>query len=86
MSVRATILESIAEITEGHLLNAVPEGVTAATRLPELGFDSVAYMALISVLEEKLGFIPEGILDGAKFPETIGELIQIYDAENKATS
>lgn len=84
MDLRAVLLEVLAEVSETHLEVPLPADMTDDVSLSnELGFDSVAYVAVISTLEDKLGFIPKTILEDASFPTTFGELITVYGGEMK---
>ena len=82
MDLRTVILQVLADVSETHLESPLPKDVTDEVDLAmELGFDSVAYVAVISTLEDKLGYIPRSILEGASFPTTFGELVTAYERE-----
>jgi len=82
MSLRAVLREALGEVSETHLESPLPEHLTDESNLSkELGFDSVAYVAVISTLEDKLGYIPKTILEDASFPTTFGELVRVYESE-----
>ena len=79
MTTRQIVLAKLSEVAKEHLSVPLPQNLQDDAKLNDFGFDSVAYVALISVLEDDLGFIPEPILDGASFPTTIGELTAMYE-------
>lgn len=82
MDLRGVLLEVLVEVSETHLEVPWPKDMTDDVSLSnELGFDSVAYVAVISTLEDKLGFIPKTILEDASFPTTFGELVAVSGGE-----
>ena len=78
MSIRETVLTQLAAIVEEHSVFPFPDDVTDNTKLDEFWLDSIAFAALISGLEESMGYIPENFLDRTFFPESVGELVKMY--------
>ena len=79
MTIRETVLRHLAEVVTEYASFQLPADVTDATKLNAFWLDSVAYTAFISRLEEALGYIPPAILTSPVFPETIGDLVGIYE-------
>jgi acyl carrier protein len=80
MTMREIVVKHVAEVVEAHSSIPFPDDMTDETRLADLWLDSVAYTDLISRLEEAVDYIPTVILEGAFYPETIGELVSIYES------
>ena len=80
MTMREIVVKHVAEVVEAHSSIPLPDDMTDETRLADLWLDSVAYTDLISRLEEAVDYIPTVILEGAFYPETIGELVSIYES------
>lgn len=53
------------------------------TILLDSGLDSLGFVILVSVLEEELGFDPFSIMDEPIYPDTFGELVEIYQKYGK---
>jgi acyl carrier protein len=79
MATREIVLRHVFQIAKQHLSVQFPSNAGDDAKLNDYGFDSVAYVALISALEEEVGFIPEAILEGASFPKTVGEFVAMYE-------
>lgn len=86
MNVRKTVLKHLAAIVGEHSPVPFPDDITDDTMLDEFWLDSVAFAALISALENELGFVPTDILEGAFYPETMGELVTMYEETAKERS
>ena len=84
MSIREIVLKHLAAIVAEHSPVPFPDDVTDDTMLDEFWLDSVAFAALVSGLEAEVGYIPSDILEGAFYPEAVGELVAMY--ENTAKS
>lgn len=80
MDIRATILKHLASTMEEQSPIPCPGEVPDAMRLDEFWLDSVAFAAWVSGLESELGYIPSALTEGASFPETFGEFVQLYAA------
>lgn len=49
-----------------------------STKLLDLGLDSLAFIMLTVELEQNLGVDPFGSADEISYPETFGELLDLY--------
>ena len=78
MNIRETILQELASIVDDFSAMPFPDDVTDKTRLDEFWLDSVAFMTLITNLEERLGLIPPAITQGEFTPKTIGDFVAMY--------
>jgi acyl carrier protein len=77
MSTRSIILREIDTV-------AVEQGVTLAPLSDDLplldsGLDSLCFAILVSRLEDATGLDPFSASGAARYPRTIGELVQFYD-------
>ena len=45
------------------------------------GLDSLAFMDMLTRIEQDVGFIPRKILEGDLYPETFGELVSAYGSD-----
>lgn len=79
MNVRDDVLKHLAAIIKEHSPESLPESFTDEMRLDEFWLDSVAYVTLISRLEKAVGYIPPPILEGTLYPNTIEELVAMYE-------
>ena len=78
MDTREIVLHELAALVEDFSPIPFPDDVSDDTRLDEFWLDSVAFMTLISNLEEKLGLIPPAIAQGEFNPKTVGEFVTMY--------
>ncbi|MEZ4725561.1 MAG: hypothetical protein R3E79_00325 [Caldilineaceae bacterium] len=81
MGIRNTVLEQLRLAVEEFTSLPFPEQINDEILLDKFHLDSVAFTNLLVRLEEQIGFIPSGILQGIAYPETIGHLIQAYEDE-----
>lgn len=73
-----TPAELLVQLTSmiGEVVSDVPESITADSRLREdLGFDSVAQMELISVVDEQLGLDVD--LEDVMHLVTVGDVVDV---------
>jgi acyl carrier protein len=77
MSIRSTILDEIRAVAADQKKTLAP--LTDDLPLLETGLDSLGFAILVSRLEDVTGCDPFAAAGGAKFPETVGELITFYD-------
>lgn len=84
MDTRSIVMYHLQATVEAFTPLGFPATADDAMLLQEFMLDSVAYTSLLTALEGEFGFIPMGILRGVAFPETIGELIEAYQAESAA--
>lgn len=59
----------------GFALNA---SINSSTVLLDSGLDSLGFAILVARLEEELGYDPFTMMDEPVYPETFGELVEIY--------
>lgn len=78
MTVREIVRNNLASVVAAHSPIPFPETISDDDRLEDFGLDSVAFTALLTQLEEAIGFIPTSILEGDAYPETFGELVEVY--------
>lgn len=52
--------------------------IDADTVLLESGLDSLGFAILIARLEEELGYDPFTLMDEPVYPQTFGQLVEIY--------
>ena len=77
MSVRSSILLAMQQIAEEQKFNLPP--LEDDMRLPDTGFDSLAFAILVARLEDDLGIDPFTIAEDTAFPSTVGELVRAYE-------
>lgn len=77
MNTHDIVLQHLADVVTEFSPLTFPNDVTDETRLDEFWLDSIAFVTLLSNLEEVLGFIPQAVVQG-KFPQTVGELVAMY--------
>ncbi len=66
---REIAIESNVELSEKINLNSV---------LLDTGLDSLGFAILIARLEEDLGYDPFAMMDEPVYPQTFGQLVEIY--------
>ncbi|MEM7534633.1 MAG: hypothetical protein AAF639_20810 [Chloroflexota bacterium] len=81
MNIREIVLTQLASIVEESSPLPFPDPVPDDTLIGDFWLDSIAFTNLLAKIEEIVGFIPIEILKGATFPETIGELVEMYESE-----
>ena len=79
LEISSVVMQAISTVVEEQFFHSLPEQVSKDTYFQDIGFDSVAYVSLISLLEEKVGYIPEELMESGSFPATIGEMTRVYD-------
>lgn len=79
MQTRTIILSQLQATVEQFSPLPFPDVVEDEMSLNDFHLDSVAFTSLLVALEQQFGFIPMDILRGIAFPQTIGELIQMYE-------
>ena len=77
MSIRLTIISQIQQVAAEQKKTLAP--LTDDLPLLELGMDSLCFAILVARLEDATGADPFAAADGARFPNTIGELIAFYE-------
>lgn len=78
MNIREIILAELKNLVEEFSPVPFPDDVTDKTQLDEFWLDSVAFMTLITNLEERLGVIPPAITQGEFHPKTVGDFVAMY--------
>jgi len=71
------IISIMKEIAEESGCNLIAE-INDKTILLETGLDSLAFGILVAKLEEKFGYDPFTIMEKPIYPQTFGELVDIY--------
>ena len=84
VNTREMILKTVAEVVEEETPVGFPGEITDDTELIELSLDSIVFAALVSRLEENLGYIPTNWQEGAFYPTTVGDLVAVYEDSEQA--
>lgn len=74
---KARILAIMQEIAEEYGVVLSPT-IEPDTVLLESGLDSLGFATLVARLEEDLGYDPFTLMDEPVYPQTFGELVEIY--------
>lgn len=76
----------IAELVraEAELAGGQPGEIRRETVLAHTGLDSLGFTSLMVTIEQEFGIDPFGGLDEISYPETFGELVQLYQREEAA--
>ena len=77
MSIRSTIEKTISEVANEH--NRCLTNIGDATRLIDLGLDSLCLAVVVARLEDGLGVDPFRQIDDASFPVTLGDFVRLYE-------
>ena len=77
MSIRSTIEETMSEVAAEHNRRLAVLG--DATRLSDLGLDSLCLAVVVARLEDRLGVDPFSQIDDAPFPVTMGDFARLYE-------
>ena len=78
MTIRDMIQNKLAGVVAENSLVAFPDTIHDDDPLDAFGLDSVAFVALLTQIEEEVGYIPSPILEGDVYPATFGELVAAY--------
>ena len=81
MNLREIVLSRLAAVVQEHSPLPFPDPAPDEMLLEYFWLDSIAFTSLLTTLEAEVGFIPSEVLKGLAFPETIGELIKMYEEE-----
>lgn len=82
MNVRDIVQTRLAAAVAEHSPMPFPESIDDDDELDVFGLDSLAFMGLLTAIEKDVGYIPRAILEGDLYPETFGELVSAYDAQD----
>lgn len=82
MNVRDIVQTRLAAAVAEHSPMPFPESIDDDDELDVFGLDSLAFMGLLTAIEKDVGYIPRTILEGDLYPETFGELVSAYDAQD----
>jgi acyl carrier protein len=77
MSIREIVLSEIRKIGEEQAARLAP--LTDDLRLRDSGLDSLGLAILVTRLEDELGFDPFTEAGEARYPETLGDLVNFYE-------
>ena len=80
MTIREIVQNKLALVVAENSPVSFPETISDDDPLDILGLDSVAFVSLLTQIEEEVGYIPTAILEGDFYPETFGELVAAYQA------
>ena len=78
MTIRDMIQSKLADVVAENSLVPFPNTIDDDDPLDTFGLDSVAFVALLTEIEEEVGYIPAPILEGEVYPATFGELVAAY--------
>ena len=81
MNIRNIILARLKKAVAEHSSMPFPEEMDDDSELDVFGLDSLAFMDLLTGIEQDVGYIPRKILEGDLYPETFGELVSAYDKD-----
>ena len=81
MKLRKIVLTRLEKAVAEHSPMPFPEDIDDDDELNVCGLDSLAFMELLTGIENDVGFIPRAILDGDLYPETFGELVSAYEKD-----
>ena len=54
--------------------------LSASLGLADTGLDSLCLAIIVACLEDRLGIDPFSAADGDRFPTTLGDFVQLYEA------
>jgi acyl carrier protein len=78
MNIREIVLLEIRKIGEEQATKLAP--LTDDLNLMDSGLDSLGFAILVTRLEDELGFDPFTEADEARYPVTLGDLMNFYEA------
>ena len=81
MNIRNIVLTRLKNAVAEHSPMPFPEEIDDDSELDVFGLDSLAFMDLLTSIEQDVGFIPRKILEGDLYPETFGEFVSAYDSD-----
>ena len=81
MNTRNIVLTRLKNAVAEHSPMPFPEEIDDDSELDVFGLDSLAFMDLLTSIEQDVGFIPRKILEGDLYPETFGELVSAYGSD-----
>ena len=74
------IADVFRDVFQEHNQGATPPELTADSVLLESGLDSLGFAILVVRLEETLGFDPFVLSSEAYYPQTFGDFVAFYEA------
>jgi hypothetical protein len=84
MSIEGRLLQLVArEIAEAR--GGPSAELTRATVLAHTGLDSLGFASVVVAMSKEFGLDPFGGSDDIVYPETFGELLGLYEAEQART-
>ena len=81
MNIRNIVLSRLKNAVAEHSPMPFPEVIDDDSELDVFGLDSLAFMDLLTSIEQDVGYIPSKILEGDLYPETFGELVSAYGSD-----
>lgn len=80
VSTRDIVQTRLAAVVAEHSPMPFPDAIDDDDELDIFGLDSLAFMSLLTSIEQEVGYIPKVILEGDLYPETFGDLVAAYDS------
>ena len=81
MNIRNIVITRLKNAVAEHSPMPFPEVIDDDSELDVFGLDSLAFMDLLTSIEQDVGYIPQKILEGDLYPETFGELVSAYGSD-----
>jgi len=79
VNIRDICKNKLAAAVAEHSPMPFPDEIDDDDELDVYALDSLAFMGLLTAIEQEVGYIPDAILEGDLYPETFGELVSAYD-------
>jgi acyl carrier protein len=77
MNVRSEIVTQFRQVAQEQHKRLAP--LTDGLELLKSGLDSLSFAVLVTRLEDSLGLDPFNELEGAQFPVTFGDFVNLYE-------
>lgn len=78
MSIAEKIKSLMRKIAEENEVELNPQ-ISSETVLLQSGLDSLGFAILVARLEEDIGYDPFTLMEEPIYPQTFGELVEIYE-------
>lgn len=80
-NLRNSIIQAMTTIAQEYAQHLRPD-LDDSSPLLESGLDSLGFAILIARLEEQFGYDPFTMMSEPIYPQTLGELVAIYEAHH----
>jgi len=77
MTIKLTIMDQMAQVAREHGRTLAP--LRDDLVLLDSGLDSLGFAVLVARLEDRLGIDPFTASEDAAFPQTLGDLVKVYE-------